>query len=248
MEIVRKPRAEEPIRKPFQPEPEKAPEEVEVKDVSPEQAQYRDIRMIDPNTGEPIRTELDQIDLPPAGDYLQGIYELLVWASSSIVALVKMTPGLMRLNPELEKNLDQFATIAYQVTDTGAQVVRGLWNWPFARVLINQQVERLLHPAEVEMFDRLYTEWYQLFIHPTETGVQPPGQEKLVEWLKSKRDEIADPEGFLRLCINRYRMERAAAESAWAPTKMLQLTRPGGGAERKTTTTGLERVFRRRPG
>jgi len=41
-------------------------------------------------------------------------------------------------------------------------------------------------------------------------------------------------------------MERIAAKSAWTPTDVLSTSRPVG--ERKKTTTGLEDVFRKRPG
>lgn len=203
------------------------------------------IQIHDPNTGQPVTSELDQIDLPPMNDWLRAIYQMLLWGATSLQALAKTTPAVAALNPEVEKTIDQIATVGYQITNSAAEVSRGLWNWPFARVIINRQIETFVHPREVEMFDNYYKEWYETLMLPVEQGLQQLDKNKMVEWVKSKED-IADPQMFLTLCINRLRMERIAEKSAWSPTDMLSMSRPVG--ERQKTTTGLERVFRKKPG
>jgi len=235
MEMVRpsdQPEDQPRIRRPF--EEEKQPEE-----------QQDGIRMVDPNSGQPLRSELDQVDLPPMNDYLRAIYQLLVWGATSFQGLARSTPALTSLNPDIERTVDQIATLGYQVTNGAAEASRALWNWPYSRVIINKQLEHWIHPQEWSLFDTLYMEWYKEFVEPVEAGVAQPDSKKLLDWVKAKED-IADPQAFLELCANRLRMERAAQKSAWSPTELLSLQRPTG--ERQKTTTGLERVFRRKPG
>ena len=123
---------------------------------------------------------------------------------------------------------------------------RGLWNWPFTRVVLNQQLEMFIRPEERRQFDRLYQDYFDNIIVPVESGQREYNPEFVKGWIGQHTDEIADPRGFLKLCSERYTMEKIAAKHMMTPTEMLSRTMPIG--ERKKTTTGLESVFRRKPG
>lgn len=248
VEIVRK---ERPDGRP-EPEQRGQPESVNPSTLQPEyqpQPQPREwddgIRAVDPNTGQPMKTELDEIPLPPGNDWLRAIYEVLLWATNSFVGFAKTTPHLAALNPELEQTIDQVCTIGYQVTNAGAELSRGLWNWPTSRVGINKQIESLLFPEESRMFETLFIEWYRDIVEPIEAGTEQANPKKEVEWVKA-HPEIADPRGFLVLARSKYRMEKVAAASMWTPTDMFKLTQPGG--TRQTSTTNIHTVFRKRLG
>lgn len=214
----------------------------------PEQEFDDGIRQRDPHTGAVMETELDQVnfELLTQGDPLRALYQGLVWAAESFKSLAKTTPAVAALSPGAEQALDQVAYWGYQVTNTGAELCRGLWNWPFTRVILNQQFDTLLHPEEKATFDRLYRNWFDEVIAPIELGQAKYDPERVKGWMGKHTDEIAKPGEFLKLCSERYTAEKIAAKHAWTPTDVLSRQMPLG--ERKTTTTGLESVFRRKPG
>jgi len=203
----------------------------------------------DPNTGQLMKSELDEatVDIDSlGGDPLRAIYQTLVWAAESLKKLAQTTPALAGLSPEIEKTIDGVATLGYQVTNTGAQLARGLWSWPFTRVIINENLEQFIHPEAWGIFNRLYGDWYKELVMPVEQGQAKYDPNKITEWVGKHKDEIADPKAFVGLCSQRYTMEKIASKSAWMPTMVLETTRPVG--IRGTTTTGLESVFKKKPG
>lgn len=207
------------------------------------------IQMRDPNTGQVMTSEIEEAGLQMeylGGDPLRAVYQGLVWAAESFKRLAMTTPALAGLSPATEGLIDQIATIGYQVTNAGAELSRGLWNWPFTRVIINQSMEQVIHPEEWGTFNKLYREWHENIIAPVESGQAKYDPEKIKSWIGSHSSEIADPGGFIRLCSQRYAMERVAAKSAWTPTDVLATSKPVG--MRQTTTTGLESVFKKKPG
>lgn len=211
----------------------------------PQMREFNDgVRMIDPNTGRPIETELDQLDLPPGNDWVRAIYQVFAWAAGSFVTFARTTPSLAALSPDMEKTMDQVCTVGYQVTNAGAELSRGLWNWPMSRVNINKQLESVFYPEETKMFDRLFVEWYNDLVGPVEAGIEPYNKDKVRDWLKSK-PEIADPQGFQALATARLRTERAAEKSMWTPTDMFKMSMPGG--ERRMSREGMDirKVFRK---
>lgn len=216
----------------------------------PQQPQFDDgIYMKDPNTGQTMRTELDQVDMEYlGGDPLRALYQGLVWAAESFKSLARTTPALAALSPGTESIIDQVATLGYQVTNAGAELARGLWNWPFTRVVVNQSMEQFIHPEETATFNRLYADWYKDIIAPVETGQAEYKPEKVKDWVLGHDKEIADPKGFVKLCSQRYAMEKVAAKSAWSPTDILSVDRSAIRGVRQKTTTGLESVFRKKPG
>jgi hypothetical protein len=206
------------------------------------------IRQRDPQTGELLATELDMVDFTSIGqgDPLRALYQGLVWAAETFQRLAKTTPAIAAMGPETEKVLDQVAYWGYQVTNTGAEVCRGLWSWPFTRVIINQQFDQIFHPEEKAVFDRLYRGWYDDVVAPVEAGTAQYDPEKVKAWVARHSDEIAKPGEFVKLCSDRYMSEKIAAKHAWSPTDVLTMARPVG--ERRTTTTGMESIFRKKPG
>jgi len=216
----------------------------------PQQPQFDDgIYMKDPNTGQMMKTELDQVDMEYlGGDPLRALYQGLVWAAESFKSLARTTPALAALSPGTESIIDQVATIGYQVTNAGAELTRGLWNWPFTRVVVNQSMEQFIHPEETATFNRLYADWYKEIIAPVEAGQAEYKAEVVKDWVLGHDKEIADPKGFVQLCSQRYAMEKVAAKSAWSPTDILSTDRSQIRGVRQKTTTGLESVFRKKPG
>lgn len=236
MEIVKKPTAEqpEPYDEQFQPT---------VTPPAPTPSQFDDQILMRGPDGKPA-VDLGLVD-PEGADYLRGLYQFLAWAAFSIKEFARTCPNLFLLNPELEKTLDQIATIGYQSCDTGAQVCRGLWNWNFSRVIVNRQLESFMHPDETKLFDRLFKEWYEKFYRPVQSGEKQFDPEALKSWVQSQ-PEVADPAGFISLCERRLAQEQLATQSAWNPVEALSTHRPLG--ERQKTTTDLHYVFRKRPG
>jgi hypothetical protein len=249
------PPAPPPQQSPPQQSPQKSVAQVAQEVIAQHEAEVQGatnfddgIRQRDPKTGEVLTTELDQInfDALGQGDPLRALYQFLAWSAESFKSLAKTTPAVAALSPGAEQLLDQVAYWGYQTTNTGAELCRGLWNWPFTRVILNSQMDTLLHPAERATFDRLYRNWFDEVIAPIELGQAEYNPEHVKSWMSKHTDEIAKPGEFLKLCSDRYSSEKIAAKHAWTPTDLLSRQLPLG--ERKTTTTGLESVFRHRPG
>lgn len=211
-----------------------------------QEPEYDDnIRIRDPRTGQPLPSALDTIDLPPMNDWMRAVYQALYFGAETCKNLARMTPAVAALGSQYAVALDTIATISYQITNTSAEVARALYNWDFSRVILNQQIEKFVHPEESSLFDKLYAEWYMTFIVPVESGQAEYNEKALKEWVTSQK-EIEDPRGFVELAAKRLTMERIAAQSAWMPTDMLKTTRPI--ERRQKTTTDLYRVFKKTSG